>query len=136
MEAEGVWAGGFETRLTDERGHTVAIDLPVDEGGTDAGTSALELGNLALAGCITTIFCLVAQRRRLPFTKLKVDLTAERPEGAPTIQRVHGRLEVGTAASQGDVEAALRLTLKTCPMGVLFEKAHIPVEVTALVVPP
>jgi putative redox protein len=136
MDAKGVWKGGFETLLEDGRGHTVTVDLPVNEGGKDAGTSALELGVLSLAGCITTIFGLVAHKRRLRFTGLSISLTAERPPGAPTIQRVHGRLDVQSEASMEEVETILRLTLKTCPMGVLFEQAHVPVEVTAVLTPP
>ena len=131
MDVRGVWKGGFETELQDDRGHRVTIDLPVEEGGRDAGSSALELGILSVVGCILTIFCLVAQRRRLSFTRLAVRLTAERPERAPTVQRVHGRLEVGTSASKEDVETVLRLTLKTCPMGVLLAQAHVPVVVSA-----
>jgi putative redox protein len=135
MEVRGVWKGGSETRLEDGRGHTVTVDLPVDEGGQNVGTSALELGVLSLAGCITTIFGLVAQKRRLSFSALAISLTADRPRGAPTIERVHGRLELETKASKEDVETVLRLTLKTCPMGVIFERARIPVEVTIAISP-
>ena len=113
----------------------MTVDLPVDEGGQNAGTSALELGVLSLAGCITTIFGLVAKKRKLVFTGLTISLTAERPRGAPTIERVHGALEVQTDASKEDIETILRLTLKTCPMGVIFERAHIPVDVTIAISP-
>jgi putative redox protein len=135
MEAHGRWNGGFRTDLDDGRGHEVLVDLPDDEGGANAGTSALELAVLSLAGCITTIFALVAQKRRLSFDGLRVDLQAERPTGAPTIQRVHGTVEVRTEAPKEEVETALRLTLRTCPMGVLFQRAHIPVDVAITVVP-
>ena len=136
MEARGVWKGGFETELSDGRGHVVTVDLPRSEGGHDWGPSALELGVLSLAGCITTIFCLVAKKRKLSFRRLSVHLTADRPTRAPTVQRVHGTVEVGSDAPKEEVETTLALTLKTCPMGVLFEQAHVPVEVTLSVVPP
>jgi putative redox protein len=136
MEARAVWKGGFEIQLDDGRGHAVTVDLPPHEGGTNAGTSSLELGVLSLAGCISTIFGLVAQRRKLSFTGLTVSLVADRPPRAPTIEKVHGTLEVRTSASPEEVETVLRLTLKTCPIGVLFDRAHVPVEVTATVVPP
>lgn len=136
MEAKGTWKGGYETRLEDDRGHVVTVDLPVDEGGRNAGTSALELSVLSLAGCIGTIFTLVAEKRRLTFSGLHISLTAERPPGAPTIECVHGVAEVETLAPKEDVETALRLTLKTCPVGVLFERAHVPVDLVAKVVPP
>jgi putative redox protein len=136
MEAHGVWEGGFRTRLDDGRAHTVTVDLPVEEDGTDAGTSSLELMVLSLAGCITTIFGLVAQRRKLKFVDLRVALRAERPKGAPTIERVVGTLEVRTEAAREEVETALGVTLRICPVGVLFERAHVPVQVLARVLAP
>jgi len=136
MDAQGVWKGGFETRLEDGRGHTVTVDLPFDEGGRNAGTSPLELAVLSLAGCITTIFSLIAEKRKLTFDGLAITLTADRPAGAPTIQKVHGWLNVRTEATEEDVETVLRLTLETCPLGVLFERAHIPVDVAVALDPP
>lgn len=136
MQARGVWKGGYETQLEDGRGHTVTIDEPVEAGGTNKGTSAHELLLLSLTGCITTIFHIVAEKRKLDFEGFTVQLKAERTRGIPTIQRVHGTVEVRTHAPPEEVETVLRLTVKTCPVGSLFEKAHVPVEVTAKVVPP
>jgi uncharacterized OsmC-like protein len=136
MQAIGTWTHGYETILEDAHAHRVTVDLPVDEGGRSVGPSALELCVLSLAGCITTIFTLVARRRRLPFQGLTVALEAERAKGAPTITRVHGTLRVRTKAEAAEVETALRITLQTCPVGVLFEKAQVPVEVRAIVLPP
>jgi len=136
MEAKGVWKGGFVTELEDGRGHSVIVDLPEDEGGTDAGTSALELAVLSLTGCITTIFALVAAKRRVPFDGLTVTLSATRPPGAPTVRGVRGTVEVRSAAPPEEVGTVVRLTLKTCPVGVLFEQAHIPVSITVRVLPP
>ena len=135
MEARGVWKGGFETRLDDGRGHGVTIDLPSDEGGSDAGTSSLELLVLSLAGCIITIFGLVAAKRRLTFEGLTVSLTANRPPRSPTIQAVRGRLTVRTEATREEVEAVARLTLRTCPVGVLFERANVPIELSVEITP-
>lgn len=136
MQARGVWKGGFETQLDDGRGHTVTIDEPVEDGGTNKGTSAHELLLLSLTGCITTIFHLVANKRKLAFDGFTVRLQAERTRGVPTIQRVHGTVEVRTHAPPEEVDTVLRLTVKTCPVGSLFERAHVPVEVTAKVLPP
>jgi len=129
MEATGVWRGGFESHLEDGRGHGITIDLPTDEGGSNLGTSALELAVESLAGCITTLFAMIAHKRNLTFDRLAVSLTADRPEGAPTIRRVHGTLEVSTREPRESVDTVLRLALKTCPVGVLFERAHVPVHV-------
>lgn len=136
MQAIGTWTHGHETVLEDGHAHRVIVDLPVDEGGRSAGPSAIELCVLSLAGCITTIFSLVARRRRLEVLGMTIGLEAERPHGAATITRVHGSLRVRTRADRAEVETALRLTLKSCPVGVLFEQAHIPLEVRAIVESP
>jgi putative redox protein len=136
MQAIGTWKHGYETLLEDDHAHSVVVDLPVHEGGRSVGPSALELSVLALAGCITTTFALVARKRRLEFQGMTVALEAERPAGAPTITRVRGTLRLRTRADPGDVGTLLRLTLKTCPVGVIFERADIPVEVTPIVMPP
>jgi len=136
MHATAIWEGGYRSRLNDGRGHELLVDLPREEGGGDVGTSALELQALALAGCISTIFALVAERRRLAFDALSVRLTAERPKGAPTVTAVRGTLHLSTSASIEEVDTCLRLTVRTCPVGVLFEQAHVPVRVRAVLEPP
>lgn len=136
MYAKAVWREGAATALQDDRGHEVTVDLPPSEGGKDAGTSALELNLLSLAGCISTIFGIVARKRRVPFTGLEVDLEAERPSGAPTILRVHGTFRVTSHAPREDVESALGVTLRTCPVGVLYEQAGIPMDIDLVLTAP
>jgi len=136
MQAHGVWRGGFQTELDDGRGHVVTVDLPLDEEGNDLGTSALELCAMSLAGCIATIFSLVAKRRRLSYEAMTLHLEVDRPEGAPTITAVSGEVQVTTRALPEEVDTVLRLTLRTCPVGVLLGEAGIPVRVLAVVRPP
>ena len=135
MKAVGTWMGGFRTRLEDDRGHSVVVDLPTEEGGRNLGPSALELSVLSLAGCISTIFALVAQRRRLRYDSFHVDLVAARPAGSRTITSVEGTARIETSSSPEEAEMTLRVTLRTCPVGVLLEQAGVPVRVHALVVP-
>ncbi len=136
MKATATWKGGYETRLDDGRGHEVTVDLERDEGGRDAGTSSLELLVLSLAGCITTIFALVARRRRIPFDAMSVTLEAHRPRGARTLTAVDGAFTLTTTAGAEDVETALGITMRTCPVGVLFEQAGVPVHVSTRVQSP
>jgi putative redox protein len=135
MQAIGTWKGGYETILEDGRAHSVVVDLPVNEGGRSAGPAALELCVLSLAGCISTIFALVAHKRRLPIQGMTVALEAERPPNSSTVTRVRGTLRVRTKADPSEAETVLRLTMKTCPVGVIFERAQIPVEVSLIVTP-
>jgi putative redox protein len=114
----------------------VTVDLPREEHGEDGGPSALELSILSLSGCITTIFALVAKRRHLAFEAMTVDLEAHRPAGAPTITSVDGVLRVVTSAPAEEVATTLSITLRTCPLGVLFSQARVPVNVRPIVVSP
>jgi putative redox protein len=136
MRALGTWQGGYRTVLEDSSGHQLTVDLPTDEGGKNTGPFALELSVMALAGCITTIFAIVAKKRRLSFEGMTVDLTADRPAGTPTIVSVTGVARVTSDAPTEEIETALDVTLKTCPVGVLFERAKIPVHVRVEVVDP
>jgi putative redox protein len=95
----------------------------------DSGTSALELSVAALAGCVVTIFLLIARRRGVPIEAASIRLRAERPDGSRTIRSVGGTLSVRSSASASDLSTALRLTLRTCPVGVLFDQAGVPVSV-------
>jgi putative redox protein len=122
--------------LEDSSGHQLTVDLPTDEGGENAGPFALELSVMALAGCITTIFAIVAKKRRLSFDGLTVELTADRPVGSPTIVSVTGVAQVTSDAPTSEIETALNLTVRTCPVGVLFERAKIPVRVRVEVLTP
>ncbi|MGA8664979.1 MAG: OsmC family protein [Thermoplasmata archaeon] len=136
MKAIGTWKGGYQTRLEDGRGHSLTVDLPPDEGGRDLGTSGLELLVVSLAGCITTIFAVVAKKRKLNFEAMSIGLEAKRPGGSATVTSVAGTLHLVTAASMEEVQTALEITLRTCPVGVVFERAKIPVHVHAIVTPP
>ncbi|HTT34736.1 MAG TPA: OsmC family protein [Thermoplasmata archaeon] len=136
MHANAQWEGRFRTALDDARGHRVVVDLPVEEDGADAGASALELSVLSLAGCITTIFALVARRRHLSVESLRVELEAVRPRGARTITRVDGTARFVTRAPPAEIATALAITLRTCPVGVLFEQAGVPVHVEPRIVEP
>lgn len=136
MQAIATWRGGYESVLEDGRAHSVVVDLPADEGGHSSGTSPLELCVLSLAGCISTMFAIVARKRRLPFQGLTVALEADRPAGSPTITRVQGTARVRSKADPSDVDTVLRLTLRTCPVGVIFDRTHIPVEIRLIVTPP
>ena len=136
MHVRGVWQRGFETTLDDGRGHSVTVDLPVDEGGTDHGTSALEMALESLAGCFVTILLLVARKRRVRIDGVSVELDGDRPRGSPTITRVHGTATIVSPADEDDVQAAVDITMRTCPVGVLFERAEIPIQVVAVVVRP
>jgi putative redox protein len=129
VRAKATWNGGMQSVLDDQRGHTILVDQPNEEGGENAGPTPLELNVLSLAGCITTIFAIVARKRKLNFSSMSVEIEAERPKGSPTMTRVDGTFHVSSSAAREDIETALRLTVRTCPVGALYEKAGIPIDI-------
>ena len=125
MKANAVWVEGYKSKVDNGRGHTVTVDLTPDQGGKDAGPTALELAVMALAGCVTTIFKMVAAKRKLTYDSLKIELNAEKPKDASTVTEVKGHVEITTTGTEQEIQTAMKLTFKTCPVGVIFEKAGI-----------
>lgn len=136
FRANATWRGGVENELDDGRGHSYLIDVTRDEGGQDKGTSGFELGLLSLAGCINAVFALVSKRRKIVFEHMRTELEGERPRKAPTYTAVRGVFRIQTGAPKDEVETALALTLRICPIGALFDQAKIPVDVRAIITAP
>jgi uncharacterized OsmC-like protein len=128
MKATSAWVDGYKSVLDNSRGHTVFVDLPKDQGGTNAGASALELCVMSLAGCITTIFRMVAEKRKFTYKAFKVELDAQKPKDASTVTSVKGRMELVTEAAEKEAQTVLKLTMDECPVGLIFDKAGIKLD--------
>ena len=127
MKANSTLDAGYRSVVDDGRGHSLIVDLPKEEGGTDTGPTALELAAMSLAGCITTIFKMIAVKRHLEFSALKVELDCEKANDDITITKIKGTAEIVTSASDTEAQTILNLTLKTCSVGAFFKEAGIPV---------
>ena len=127
MKANSTLDAGYRSVVDDGRGHSLVVDLPKEEGGTDTGPTALELAAMSLAGCITTIFKMIAVKRHLEFSALKVELDCEKANDDITITKIKGTAEIVTSASETEAQTILNLTLKTCSVGAFFKEAGIPV---------
>ncbi len=126
MKARSIWVEGFRSVIDNSRGHSVVTDLPKDLGGTDTGATALELAVMGLAGCITTIFSLVAKKMRLSIDYLEATVEAEK--GEVTIEKCVVHVKVKSKEDEKKLKRAWELTWKTCPVGQLFERAGVKVE--------
>ncbi|HUT79997.1 MAG TPA: OsmC family protein [Candidatus Bathyarchaeia archaeon] len=102
------------------------MDLPPKSEGDDTAPTALEFAVMSLSGCIGTIFSLVAKKMRLNFNDLTVILDAEKGPEDPTITSVSAVVKVKSTKPLEKLKKCLETTLKTCPVGVLYEKAGIP----------
>ena len=127
MKTISIWITKFRSVLDNGRKHSVVVYLPPENNGDDMGPTALELTLMSLAGCITTIFAVVAEKRKLKYEALRLDLEAEK--GEKTIEKCKGVLTVKTGAGERDVEIVLKLTMDICPVGALFEKAGVKPEI-------
>jgi uncharacterized OsmC-like protein len=117
---------GFRIAVDDGRAHSTCVDLPADLG-TDRGPTALELGVMSFAGCVATIFVLMAKKTRVKISDLEITMTADKPEGAKTVTKVGYTVTVRSDEDEGRLKRVFDLTRSNCPVGLLFEKAGVEV---------
>lgn len=110
--------------VDDGRTHSVCLDLP-PELGTDMGPTALELGVMSYAGCLATIFILTAKKMRIQLKDLEVKMEAVKSEEEGTITEASFDVLVKADVPEDRIQRILKLTLKNCPVGKLFEKAGV-----------
>jgi uncharacterized OsmC-like protein len=110
--------------VDDGRAHSVCLDLP-PELGTDRGPTALELGVMSYAGCIATIFALMAKKMRVTLKDLQVKMEAVKPDDASTITEASFDIIVKADAPEDRIQRIFELTMENCPVGKLFEKAGV-----------
>ncbi|MDA3820457.1 MAG: OsmC family protein [Candidatus Delongbacteria bacterium] len=126
MKVTSNWQEGFKSVIDNGRDHNVTVDLPYLQHGKDEGPTSLELAVMGYAGCVTTIFKMMAE-------KLKVDVSAMRcvvntEYGDKTIEKAEVILELSSQASPKLIKKAYQLTQEHCPVGVLFENSGVDVE--------
>lgn len=114
------------------RTHSVVCDLPAASGGTDSGSTALELSLMALADCGVTIFADVCKNSNIDPGKFQVSVEAEKSPDSPVIHGVTMKVNVDSKARKELVEAAWRRTEANCPVLFIF-KESIPVKVELVV---
>jgi len=119
---------GFRSVVDNGRVHSIVLDLPREQGGGDTGPTALELCVMSLAGCISTIYAVVAEKAKLNVKHLEVLVEAEKSEEIGTITKAKIRVKVKTPDPEEKARKVLELTLKNCPVGLLFERAGVELE--------
>ncbi|MGB9835122.1 MAG: OsmC family protein [Candidatus Saccharicenans sp.] len=126
MKATAIWQKKFQSVVTDNRGHQVVVDLPPAKNGDDAGPTAFELSLMALAGCYSTIFALVAGKSRVEINSLKVECQARTTEDGMRFTEITTTVEVSSPADEATLQRVLRQTEQICPVGSIFQQAQIP----------
>jgi len=119
---------GFRMDVDDGRSHAVCLDLSRDDDGTGMGPSALELCVMSHAGCYATIFALTAKKMRFSLKDLEVKVEAVKSEEAGTVTAERFKIIVTMDAPEDRVQRIHKLTLQSCPVGKLFEKADVKIS--------
>ena len=127
LYAQAKLVGGFRIDVDDQRSHTVAVDLAPPDG-RDMGPSALELCLMSFVGCYATIFMLTTQKMRVTVRNLEVETTAVKSAEAGTITEAEVDVLVDSDMPKDRLQRAHELTLKGCPVGILFEKANVKIK--------
>lgn len=120
---------GFQILLDDGESHGYIVDLAPDLG-TGLGASSLELCVMSHAGCYVTILALVAKKMRLTLKDVRVKVEAVKSDETGTVSEETFDITINTDAPRDRVERAHKLTLETCPVGLLFEKAGVKANYT------
>lgn len=110
------------------RGHRVVMDLPVDQGGGDAGPSAYELAIMSIAGCALTIFADVTKESNVRLHALEVEAKASKEPDSPKVTGVSLRVKVSGDARSQMLRAIWRRTEALCPV-VVMVKERIPLQI-------
>ena len=118
---------GFQILLDDNEAHSYVVDLAPDLG-TWLGASSLELCVMTHAGCYITVAVLTAKKMRLALKGLKVKVEAVKPDKTGTISEETFNIDYKIDAPMDRVQRLHKLTLETCPVGILFEKAGVKVD--------
>ena len=97
LEVTARWRGGYRADV-EARGHTVAVDEPVDSGGGDEGFMPTELFIASLASCFCLAIGHVARKRSLDVPGLTVTVRSIRAGR----ELRYGKLVVECAAAVED----------------------------------
>ena len=122
--------GCYQSVVDNGRHHGVVLDLPEAKSGDDVGATALELAAMALAGCISTIWAVVAGNSKCSYRKMIVELEMEKPDSAPTFTAGTAVVTIDSDESEEKLQRILDKTLNACPVGKLFEAANIDIATT------
>lgn len=101
LEVSATWLGGYEARV-DARGHQIAVDEPLHDGGGDAGAMPTELLGAALASCFCLALAFAAGKRGRQLPGLRVVVRGQRAGR----ELRYGRFDVEAQADVPDEELA------------------------------
>ena len=111
----------FRIALDNGRSHSLIVDQP-GEMSPGLGATPLELCVMSHAGCYATILALVAKRMRIDLKGLTVEVVAVKTTEAGTITEEAFDISIKADAPADRIMRLHEVTLKNCPVGIIFEK--------------
>ena len=127
LHAKAKLVENFRIDVDDRRSHAVALDL-VPPDGTDMGPSALDLCLMSFAGCYAAIFVLTAKKMRFSIKNLEVTVDGVKSPQVGTITDANVDVIVETDMPKDRIQRAHELTVESCPVGKLFERANVKIK--------
>ncbi len=130
MEAKVIHIKGVTFMGKADTNHWVAMDGPVELGGSIAGARPKELVLLGLGGCTGSDVASILTKMREPLRRFEIDLKAENAQEHPKVfTRIHITYKFwGENLNPANIEKAISLsTEKYCSVSAMLKKA---VEIT------
>jgi len=124
IHARAIIIQGSEIALDNGRSHCSIVDQPTPTF-PGLGPTPLELCVMSHAGCYATIASLTAEKMRLPLKGCDVKVETAKSEETGTIAQETFDITLKLDAPKAKVQRLHELTLKNCPVGILFEKAGV-----------
>ncbi|MEO0079641.1 MAG: OsmC family protein [candidate division WOR-3 bacterium] len=136
LEANVRWVQKLQFVATAGSGHGLVLDTTPDHGGTDTGTTPMELVLVALAGCTGMDVVALLRKMRVNFTGLELNIRAERAAEHPMVYTKIDLeyLVAGPNLDEEKIRRAIELSQeKYCSVSAMLRKA-CPVNYTWRVV--
>jgi putative redox protein len=110
-EVSATWLGGFRARV-DARGHEIAVDEPLEDGGDDTGAMPTELLCAALASCFCLALAFVARKRDRELPGLRVVVRSRRAGRELRYERFE--IEAQADVPDEELEALIEPARRVC----------------------
>jgi putative redox protein len=126
----------FGFTITDEKQHTVFIDIPADQGGGGAGLRPMQTVLAALCGCSGVDMVSILKKQRQNFTGLKIFADGEREKDKqPSLwQSIRMRFELTGEVDPAKAYRAAELSVnKYCSVAETLRRAGATIGFTVAV---
>ena len=118
------WAGDDQFVASDEKGHSVVMDIPVEKGGGGTGFRPSDLLPVALGGCSAVDVVRILQKKRQDLKSMEVTVGWEQEQEFPQyFKKIHLSYRiVGMGIKKEAVERAIELSEeKYCSVGATLK---------------